>query len=160
MYPTSDVVDGAENPVSEPWGAFFSPATAKTERRLRPLCESNPPARMPYHADLRCSFVDVRLNINWFYQLMDDLELVIDYLPSPNATGDEETRCDWSKTRFERHIEQSVDKWIEDCVFSPRREENIKACGCDNVWDYMRECAEDYANDHPTEVTITARDTE
>jgi hypothetical protein len=116
---------------------------------------------MPYNADLRCGYFKMQFNMGWFYEAMSEMEEEIDFEPTPaegyeiNDENMKKALTELTIKRFEEHIEECLHKYITHKTFILDKDRNKDIEGYDSVWEYLRDCAMDYSNNHP-EVKITA----
>ena len=112
---------------------------------------------MAYFADLRCSYCITRLNINWFYEAMREYNMYFDFKPTNSRCISihdiEEHGIQITINIFEGHINSAFNDWTVYKVFSHQKG-TYKYENYENVWEFLREVAEDYSRNHP-EVEIT-----
>ena len=97
---------------------------------------------MAYSADLRCSYCQIRLNIDWFYHAMCDYNMDFCF-----------KHDDASITLFEDHINEAFNDWTVYKVFGHQKGTH-KYDHYENVWEFLREVADTYSLTHP-EMEIT-----
>jgi hypothetical protein len=114
--------------------------------------------KMPYNADLRCSYCDAKLNMSWFYEAMNECHMDFDFLPRNGMTPTtEEIRLgsiQLTINLFEAYIESKFNKYLVYKVFYHGEE---KLSMYDSVWEYLRDKALTYSKKHP-QVVITFGD--
>jgi hypothetical protein len=91
---------------------------------------------MPYSADLRFSYCSSELNICWFYESLRDLGEDITF--DSNTIEDE----------FNEFLDNAFNKWVVWKVFNHKQDDMINRF--ENVWEYLREKAIDFAKENPS----------
>ena len=116
---------------------------------------------MPYHADLRCSYSTTKININWFYEAMDEYREDIEYIASKRITGTKEECEEFSKNEFEKYIEYLLNYYISAKVFNFKPIWKIGTGGCidtsDNIWEFIHNMLDCYDH-YDKEVIIKSRE--
>ena len=111
---------------------------------------------MPYSADLRSSYAKTKININWFYDAMEDYNEDIQYVASTRITGTEEECKEYSKKQFEQYIEDMLNYYISAKIFNfvPVWKVNLKHIEVfGNVWEFIHNNLDCYKY-YDTEVVI------
>lgn len=116
---------------------------------------------MPYSADLRCSYAKTTMNVDWFYEVVSENNKEIEYLAPETMKGmSDEDKQDCCRQVFEKYIEEMLNVWITYKVFNHEMQCDVKPSYCEHVWDFLMECAANYAEKHPDRVRITTTEEE
>ena len=89
---------------------------------------------MPYHADLRCSYFSIKLNMSWFYESISERNEEIEF-------GNQDIQ-----DKFEYHIEKAFNDWTVYKVFNHKIGDRDYD-SYDNVWSFLYDIANEYSVD-------------
>ena len=108
---------------------------------------------MPYSADLRCSYLDVSLNVDWFYESQS--EFLTYEFPSEHA-----------RELFEKELDNMMRCYIVYKLFGHKTthyefgewDDIDLYADTDGVWGWLADCALLYQKKYPDQIVI--RETE
>jgi len=123
--------------------------------------QSTNTVKMPYTADLRCSYISVELNMSWFYEALSEMGEEFDFKPTYPRGLDltEEKAIKWTIEDFEKHIEKAFHDWTVYKVFGHERGEH-KYDLYENVWDFLRDVAIDYTEKNDKVIWVNNQEEE
>ena len=108
---------------------------------------------MPYTADLRCSYISVKLNVSWIYHLFEEQNKTIEFLEGQHD-------ADYSQYCFENFIEDQVSQYTVFKAFGHAKTgDETLFNGYDNIWGFLEEQVNVYAELHPDQVVIMDHET-
>lgn len=101
---------------------------------------------MPYHADLRCSYLSVDVNMSWVYEMMEEQDEEITFV-GKNQEKDQED--------FEAHLEDKIQKYIVFKLFGHGDKEEYKGFEDDMMyWTYVYNIIIEYKTENPNIMTL------
>ena len=108
---------------------------------------------MPYTADLRCSYISVKFNISWIYEMFEEQGKTIEFLEGLRD-------ADYSQFKFEEFVENQVNEYIVFKTFGHTKVGFEKYYdGFDNIWGFLEEEVNVYVEHHCDEVVIMDHET-
>jgi hypothetical protein len=102
---------------------------------------------MPFSADIRVGYCNLKLNISWFWEALQEYVEDIDFDFGDASDDTVKFRTNY----FENVIEQYAEKWVVYKAFNCKQSNDyeIDMEIHENIWDFLYDVAIEFCDRHP-----------